>query len=134
MPVSLDEVVELLRVKIRYHIGADMHELDLVEEVIDSHRAGDLHRHIAGIHDFSHLAVLISGCGRHHENRLHPVLDEAFDYTVAGRSQSSCNVRGELPSEHKYSHLDSSLYLFINLSTLMSEAVLIAEEMAPCAS
>ena len=100
MPVSLHEVVELLRVKIRDHIRADVHELYLVKEIIYCHRAGDLHRDIAGIHDISHLPVLISGCGRHHENGLDFVLHEALDYTVAGCSQSSCNMRRELPSEH----------------------------------
>ena len=104
----LHDGTELLRIDIREHIGADMDEFYLVQEILD--RGGNrIHRHVARINDGGRFGIFVTRGRRHHEQGLHPVVCQAFDDTVAGRPESSGDMRRELPTKHQHSHFISSL-------------------------
>ena len=99
---------ELLRIDIREHIGADMDEFNLVQEILD--RGGNrIHRHVARINDGGRFGIFVTRGRRHHKQGFHPVVCQAFDDTVAGRPESSGDMRRELPTKHQHSHFISSL-------------------------
>ena len=133
-PVLFHQGVELGRVQIRNHIGTDMHELHLVQKIIDIHSISYLNRHVAGIDDLCSALVLVTRSGRHHEHRAYSAVSQTFNYSITSSSKTAGTMWREFPSEHQHSHYRSSLYLLIRLSMYRSAAVLIAEEMAPCGS
>ncbi len=100
-----DHVMELLRIEVRYHVGPDMDELYLVEEVLDIHVFTHRYRDIAGIDDPGDGGIFVTCCRRHHENRIDPVVREAFHYSVAGSTETACDMWRELPAEHQHSHI-----------------------------
>ena len=116
-PVFLNESMELFGIKVRNHVGTDMHELHLVEEVIHVHGVRNLNRNITGIDNIRSTLILIARCRRHHEHGLYTIVCQAFDDSVAGCSESAGDMWREFPSEHQHFHYLSSLYLLIILST-----------------
>ncbi len=95
----LDELAELLRIGVRNHIGADVDEFDLVQELVHRLRYG-VHGHIRGIDDGGGALVFIAGGGRHHEQRFHAIVCQAFYDTLASRTEAACDVGRKLPAKH----------------------------------
>ena len=101
--LRLHHLVELLRIHVRDHVRADAHELHLVQKLIHR-RAHRLDRNITGADDPCGALILVAGSGRHHKQSLHTIVGQAFDDSVAGRTESSRDVRRKLPSKHQNSH------------------------------
>ena len=129
----LDGLEILFRVHIRDYAGVHIDELHLVKELVDA--AADIaDRDIAGADYPGAALVLVTGCGRHHEKHLDPIVGQALDYPFAGRPETAGDMGRELPTEHQYCHLLFSLYLSNMFSIESRAAVLSAEDMAPCGS
>ena len=77
-----------------------MDELYLSKEFIYCTAQG-VNGNVAGIDDCGSALVLVSGSRRHHEQGLHAIMRKAFDYTLAGGSQTTCNVGRKFPTEHQ---------------------------------
>ena len=117
---------EFLRADIRYHVRTDVDKLHLIQKLIYSRR-GRVHGNIAGVDDCRGALILVTGGGRHHEQSLDSVVGEAFDYSFTGSTQTTCDMRRELPPEHQYPHL----FFFIKLLITRRAAVLSADDIAP---
>ena len=126
----LDRLVVFRRVYIGDKAGVHVDELDLIYELLNA-VADIVHRDVAGIDYPGAALVFVAGSRGHHEEHLDTVMGQAPDDTFAGRTESACNVRRELPTEHQDSHFSLLLYLSNILSTESSEAVLSADEIAP---
>ena len=129
----LNDTVEVIRIHIRNHIGADLDELDLAEEVLGV-VVHDIHLDVARIDNLYGAFIFVAGSGWHHEKHLHVICGKTLGHTVAGCSQSAGDMGRELPSEHQHSHFFSSLFTLIKYSHLSRAAVASAEEIAPCGS
>ena len=123
----------LLRIDVGDDIRIHVDEFHFVQEFLD--RVADmLYGDIARIQDGGAALILVSRRGRHHEERLHPVVGETLHDALAGCTEATGDVRRELPAEHQNFHYLPSLYLSNIYSMVRSAAVLSAEEMAPCGS
>ena len=97
--LRLHHVVEVLRIQIGDHIGADVDEFNLVEILF--HRSGNrVDSDIAGIDDPRGALILVPGCGRHHENGFDTVGGQSLDDAFAGRPESAGDMGREFPAEH----------------------------------
>ncbi len=106
----LDHFLVFLRIYIGNQAGLDAKHLDLVYEFIDG-SADIFHGDIARVDDLSRALILIAGGGGHYEQGLYPIDRQPFDNTVAGRSQTACDMGRKLPTEHQDSH-KASLLIF----------------------
>ena len=60
-PVLFHQRMELRRIQVRYHVGADVHELYLVQKIIHVHGTGNIDRNFAGIDNVCCAPVFVSG-------------------------------------------------------------------------